>query len=68
MTMPEIKFKPNSKPIATVDFWYDLTTGGYIKPMELLEDQELAIKIQEAIDLIAHFEQNLIDQDLLTDL
>jgi hypothetical protein len=35
------KFNPNVEPQGSSDgFWYDLTSGGYIKPSELLADEE----------------------------
>lgn len=37
------------------DLFYDLTLGGYIKPYDILKDQELAQKIVEAGRLLSDF-------------
>lgn len=37
------------------DLFYDLTLGGYIKPYDILKDQELAQKIVEAGKLLSDF-------------
>ena len=44
----ELKIKPGTKA-STSDFWFDLTRGGYLKPSELLEDPEIAKKVEEAV-------------------
>ena len=58
-----MKFKEGSE-IATADFWYDLTDGGYIKPAELLEDVSDAKKVTEAIAVLQQFERSAVDQDV----
>lgn len=47
---------------SSCDFWYDLTKGGYLKPSDLLEDQELAKKVEEAVKLVEEFEEACKDQ------
>ncbi len=44
--------------ISTSDFWYDLTSGGYIKPEEILENSEDAIRVTEAIMVLIEFESS----------
>lgn len=44
------------------DLFYDLTDGRYIKPEELLEDQELAQRVNEAAKLVASFLRNLSNE------
>lgn len=44
------------------EFWYDLTDGGYIKPAEVLIDQDQAKKLQEAIDLVRSFEHAIYEK------
>ena len=44
---------------ATIDnegFWYALTSGGYLKPEDILEDAKEIAKVKEAIALIREFE------------
>ena len=43
--------------IYTEEFWYDLTDGGYIKPENVLADEEQITKLQAAIDLVRSFER-----------
>jgi hypothetical protein len=33
-------------------FWYDITTGGYIKPSSVLEEQGQINKIEELFDML----------------
>lgn len=47
---------------STGDFWYDLTSGGYLKPEELLENKEDIIKVKEAIKVIRDFEYSCEEQ------
>ena len=47
---------------STSDFWYDLTSGGYLKPSELLEDHEVAKKVEEAVKLVQEFEEACREQ------
>ena len=46
-------------------FWYDLTSGGYINPEEVLADEKQLEELNKAIKLVADFEQALIDNNLL---
>jgi len=46
-------------------FWYDITDGGYIRPEELLKNEEQIKKINEAIDIVMSFEKALEDNDLI---
>jgi len=43
------------------DLFYDLTDGGYIKPEELLEDQELAQEIIDAGKLLSKFFRSIMN-------
>ena len=47
--------------IATGDFWYDLTSGGYIIPEDICENKEDAEKVNEAIKIIKDFEESCED-------
>lgn len=54
--------------ITTSDFYYDLTSGGYINPSNILLDVERAKKLEEAISLIEDWKQELYDDEILDDL
>lgn len=56
------KFKENID-IYTEEFWYDITDGGYIKPEEVLSDDEQIKKLKEAIDLVRSFEKAIDEKD-----
>ncbi len=57
----EMKIKQGAEA-STSDFWYDLTSGGYLKPSELLEDPEVAKKVEEAVKLVQEFEEACREQ------
>ena len=61
----EWKFKADAEPVVSNDFWYDLTDGGYIKPEELLDDEEQIKELKEAIELIQNFGNALEEAGLL---
>ncbi len=48
--------------ISTNDFWYDLSTGGYLKPRDMLINEEDIQKVEEAIRVIMDFEDSCEDQ------
>lgn len=56
-----IKIKEGIELYST-DFWYDLSYGGYIDPMEICEDKNVAKKIKEAVKLIMAFEEACNEQ------
>ena len=39
------------------DFFYDLTDGGYIDPMKLLESKDDAKKVIEAVKVVKEFQE-----------
>ena len=43
--------------IAFGDFWYDLTSGGYCDPEDLLDDQADIDKVKSAIEILQEFEK-----------
>ena len=49
--------------IYTEEFWYDLTDGGYIKPENVLADEEQISKLQAAIDLVRSFERAVLGRE-----
>lgn len=66
--MIDWKFKRNAKPVGSSNgFWYDLTMGGYIKPEDLLVDEEQVKKVKEAIEILWDFEEALDHHDLLNE-
>ena len=48
--------------ISSADFWYDLTEGGYLIPVEICENPEDAAKVNEAIKVISDFQQSCEEQ------
>jgi len=50
-----MKIKKGLK-ISTTDFWYDLTDGGYLDPMDICESQEDGEKVREAIKILCEFQ------------
>ena len=62
----EWKFKKDIEPQGSSDgFWYDITDGGYIRPEEILDDEEQVEKVNAAVDLLIDFEEALARADLL---
>jgi hypothetical protein len=47
---------------STSDFWYDLTSGGYLKPEDILENSEDIENVKRAIDILQEFEDSCEDQ------
>jgi len=60
----DFKFKKGAE-VSTDDFWYDLTSGGYIKPENLLDDPEQAKAVKDAIDLLQSFHDTMEDKGIL---
>nr|DAY41582.1 MAG TPA: hypothetical protein [Caudoviricetes sp.] len=51
--------------IWTSDLYYDLFEGGYIKPEDLLENEEEIDKVKQAIKTINEFLDGAIDKELI---
>ena len=47
---------------STSDFWYDLTSGGYLNPEDILEDAEDVARVKEAIETLKEFEDSCDEQ------
>ena len=65
--MTEWKIKEDAPDIkgCDIDFWYDITQGGYIIPSDYLNDKQ-AVILSNAIDIVSSFEielMRLIDGD-----
>lgn len=45
-----------------IDFWYDLTDGGYIKPENLLTNTKKSKEIMEAVDMLKNFRDQLFEK------
>lgn len=64
----EWKFKKDVEPQGGSNgFWYDITSGGYIKPVELLDDKEQLDELSKAINIVSSFEQAMIDNELINE-
>ena len=44
------------------DFWYDLTSGGYLSPEDILENKEDVERVKNAIEVVQEFEQSCNEQ------
>jgi hypothetical protein len=60
-----MEFKKIKEPIQSDDFWYDLTSGGYIKPEKLLKNKEDVAKVKEAIKIIQQFQQEAEENEVI---
>ena len=47
---------------STSDFWYDLTSGGYLKLEDILENPEDIIAVDRAIETLRDFEDSCEEQ------
>ncbi len=60
------KFKKGAKQeIGTEDPWYALTSGGYLKPEEVIEDASQLKHIREAIATVEAFIQQCYDESII---
>jgi len=48
--------------VSSDDFWYDLTDGGYLKPREICENLKDAQSVEDAVKVIADFEESCNEQ------
>lgn len=48
--------------VSTSEFWYDLTDGGYLDPLQICENVEDAAKVKEAIGIILDFQESCEEQ------
>lgn len=44
------------------DFWYDLTDGGYLDPVEMCENSEDGAKVKAAIETVLDFQNSCEEQ------
>lgn len=61
-----MEFKENVK-ITTDDFFYDLFLGGYIKPKDILVNEDDIARVNDAIDVIQDFYADLDEADIIED-
>lgn len=61
----EFNFKEVEEPVRSDDPWYDLTDGGYIRPEELLIDEEQIKKVQESVDILSAFLQQAYEKGVI---
>ena len=57
----KIKKSEIKKLNADCDFFYDLTDGGYIDPMKLLDSKDDAKKVIEATKIVKEFQDVYFD-------
>jgi len=60
------KFKKDIPPQGSSDgFWYDITDGGYIRPKEILGDEEQLKILNEALRIVSNFEWTIKSKGIL---
>lgn len=60
----ELKFKTDAEDMSTTEPYYDLFDGGYIKPEDLLEEED-AKRVNEAVALIQQFFDEAEEKELI---
>lgn len=58
-------FKEKFESVATNDFWYDLTDGGYITPKNFLAQTQQIKEVNNAIKLLMDFRDALEREEML---
>lgn len=61
------KYKDEETIGTSNGFWYDISSGGYIVPEDVLVDQERAKQLSDAIKLLEDWEEELMDDEKLND-
>ena len=62
----KFKFKENAQAeIGSEEPWYALTDGGYLKPEEVLSNQQQIDELKKAISLVKAFIQQCYDSGVL---
>ena len=62
------EFKVRKQPIPTSEFWYDLTSGGYLKPEKLLNNPDQITKVREAIQTIISYAEQAEEQIIIENI
>lgn len=66
--MENLKFKKDAEPVGlSEDFWYMINAGGWCRPERFLEPED-AKRVQDAIDLIAKYENQGIDEGFFEEM
>ena len=47
------------------DFWYDITLGGYINPEDIMSDPKVAEKLNQAIQLLNDWYEELLEDGII---
>jgi len=56
-----MKIKKNLE-VSTGDFWYDISTGGYLDPHDICENEKDVKKVETAIAVLKDFEESCEEQ------
>ncbi len=51
----KFRFRPTEDPVFSDDPYYDLFDGGYISPLDLLEDEAQAEEVLNAVAVIREY-------------
>lgn len=66
--MIDWKFKEGVGPQGSSDgFWYDITDGGYIRPRELLRDENQLKELEKALSIVKSFEGAMEMEELINE-
>lgn len=66
--MAKLKFKQEADPIGlSEDFFYMVSDGGWCKPENFLEDDD-AVRVREAIELIKSYHDQGIDEGFFEEM
>lgn len=66
--MEKLKFKKDAEPLGmSEDFFYMIEGGGWAKPENFLEEDD-AKRVRAAIDLIAQYEQQGLDEGFFEEM
>ena len=56
-----MKIKKGCKASSS-EFWYDLTDGGYLNPMDICENEKDAKRVLAAVKVVQEFQDSCIEQ------
>ena len=48
--------------VSTDDFWYDLSWGGYLRPEDICEHPEDALRVKAAVKVLIEFDESCQEQ------
>ncbi len=61
--MTKRNWKLKTDQVYSSEPFYDATSGGYIRPYDLLEDQGLAAEVVDALNLVQTFLDVVVEEE-----